>query len=142
MLRHLLSLNGNKLHNFDRLRLGYFARPGIYEVAGGRVSGGFGNFSENADTLEEIGKKATDETSFGWLAFVSGHWVVYDLDVGVTVRYLPELDFDTQAVEAVSSVAYELSDELSLGLVLGLDVDRETEIHNQYLIALTWTPED
>ena len=132
-------LERNRLQDFDRIRIGYFARPGVYEVAQGRVSGGFGNYSENAEVLEEVGEK---EALVGWLAFLSGHWEVRGLDIGVTVRYLPELDFDTQTVETVSSVAYELSNDFSLGLVLGVDIDRETQLHNQYLIALTWTPED
>ena len=126
----------------DRLRIGYFGRPGIYEVAGGRISGGFGNFSENAEVLDELDKKEDAETSFGWLAFVSGHWSLYGLNLGATVRYLPELDFDTQALESVLNIGYEFYRDFTVGIILESEIDRETKVSNQYQIALTWTPED
>ena len=123
------------------IETGYFIRPGIFVWKDITFSGGAGNYTERRDLDEAIGRAAADaETTFGWLAFVSGQW----RNVSGVVRYKPSIDFAETRLETSLSFNRELSETVSLGITLQATLDSQSrsdrDAHTSYLVNFTYTP--
>lgn len=120
------------------IETGYFIRPGTFTWNNVVFSGGAGNYTERRDEDEEIGRDAADtETTFGWLAFVSGKW----RNVSGVVRYKPSLDFAEERIEASLSINQPITEQLGVGFSTQAIVEAE-DVHTSYLLQVTFTPEE
>ena len=119
---------------------GYFIRPEKASWNGVLFSFGLGNYTEQRDNDEEIGRdKADTENRLGWLSFVSGTYTVGTGHLSAVLRYKPALDFDTTTWEGSGAINFDLNDEWSLG-ISGKGVVEE-EFNSSYLIGVTYMPE-
>ena len=129
------------------IETGYFVRPGQYvwrpfrDSAGITLSGGAGNYTERRDADESIGRAANDaNTTFGWLAFVSGTW----RNVSGVVRYKPSINFAETRLETSLSFNHALSETTAVGITTQAVFDSqsivESDAHSSYLIQFTYTP--
>ena len=124
------------------IETGYFVRPGTYTWNDVTFSGGAGNYTERRDVDEGIGREATDaQTTFGWLAFVSGKW----RNISGVLRYKPSIDFEDSVIEGSLAFNHEVSDTVAVGIATQSIFDSKSvadrDLHTSYLIQFTYTPE-
>ena len=120
-------------------QISYFASPPEIMIGEVVLDSGFGNFTQNVQILETVGK-LPDETSFGWLAFLDAKWKA--LNATLTVE--PEWDFKALQAELAAGITKQLSKELSIGVLTKVIFDSAPitggKIHTQYTIFASWTP--
>ena len=132
----------DKLRAIDlSLAAGYFVRPAVITYEDIKFSFGAGNFTENRNLDDDIGRAAADgETSFGWLAFVSGQRG----NISGVLRYKPEIQFNHYMLEGSLSFSKDLDEHLALGasLLTIYDTNSATDkdLHTSYLVTVTFTP--
>lgn len=120
-------------------QISYFASPPELTIGDITFDSGFGNYTQNVQVLETLGKKP-DQTSFGWLAFLDARWKA----VNATLTVEPEWDFKALQAELAAGVTKAVSKEVSIGVMTKILFDSEPikgeKIHSQYTIFANWTP--
>lgn len=128
---------------------GYFFRMGRYDIGDIVLSAGAGNYTENRNLDDNIGRGASDsETTFGWLAFISGKLdKTIAGDISWIIRYKPEISFAHYSVESSLTFSKRITSSTAVGATIRGLFDTndqgglETDLHSSYLLTVTYTPE-